>query len=369
MPEDLTNQRPSASFQPVNPVALRSFDNSPQGFPDGIPWSLLISSSAPNESIISCNCGAACACLGCVIHRGSDARNDQPCVNPNSCNACLPCIVNALSAPTPPTTPMGDDVPIPFESLDEWIRIMAERGSFLPPDAGGSMADLTPYDTTTLPQILEPGSMDFSSALPGTVQGNGPPQGRCTCPPGQCRCRGDQSRCQNCRGGRTDAHAVTGFGRERSSLSYAVSGERTPCCEDQGFQQTTPRGSWAGGMTSGAQPFLGLAPVSISRTSSSSSRHSERSSVGSPSSAGEVGSSRPPLVFPKASSMSSLISNSAPGPVGRATGSRSATDVSSLTLSMSQGPFGVGAEELQQEFDPMRTAQFSPYDELYSRPL
>lgn len=267
------------------------------------------SMSASDVPPISCDCGPNCSCPGCVIHRGPSAvtQGFETCVNPSTCTSCMDCtMLNAL-----------DNNP----AFDDWLRRLSapEVPSGNP---SPSIPDSTPSAYNPLEQQQQQ-TFDASmwqtyalwSNLQNQVAGPTPPEdasslccnGQCKCAPGTCACPADCCGC--CTGcacpscDHEDRSMGIGSGK---TLTFAVSGERAPCCGSGGQRNAAaeyrpqPGPATAGPSTSrqGAVSFnvhppldlrgvyewnassssMDVPRVSLSRASSSSSRSSSHRS-------------------------------------------------------------------------------------------
>ncbi|KAI0061171.1 hypothetical protein BV25DRAFT_801327 [Artomyces pyxidatus] len=229
---------------------------------------------------IFCGCGDGCSCSGCVQHRGPAAwfNRDAGCVNPTACNTCLTCSLPSVApppAPTPPTTPFSG-IPSQFEPLDDWIRsiptLAPAENNYQPGQADIMGYSVYGYPDVFLPDIIEP-EQSVMDVIP-TGPGRECCGGRCQCPSGQGQCStnncGSRSGCQRCDHRFHGAHG---------QVTYAVSGERTPCCGGTSGpdEDRTSQGS--------GSTYARLAPPpsteSRSRASSTSSRSSQVSSIAS----------------------------------------------------------------------------------------
>ena len=281
-------------------------------------WLAGVQPSLPPSDLppISCDCGPTCSCPGCVIHRGPSAipQGLESCVNPATCTSCMDCTM--LTA--------VDNNP----AMDEFLRRFAaeapsnESGSTLPGPGPSLYGAEQPSQQP--PQPFDPAMWQtyaLWSSLQNQLSGPPPPEdatsvccaGQCKCPPGMCACPSD---CCGCCSGcscpscdHEDRSMGLGNGK---TLTFAVSGERAPCCgggrrnpgPDYGQQAAGP--STAGPSRTGldAASFDGrraldlrgvyedwnnssssvnVPKVSLSRASSSSSKSSSHGSHRSPS--------------------------------------------------------------------------------------
>ncbi|TFY54698.1 hypothetical protein EVJ58_g8706 [Rhodofomes roseus] len=102
-------------------------DSAP-ALPDLQSWAAFnpASSSASLLANISlCGCGPACACPGCLEHRGQDALLGESCADPNACIACLECAMLAVPISLAPDAPGMLYEDPQTQNVDEWLREMA----------------------------------------------------------------------------------------------------------------------------------------------------------------------------------------------------------------------------------------------------
>lgn len=193
--------------------------------PDGqsIPWNMFNMMGSPSQLV--CGCGESCACQACFEHRGPaqallSMSLGGVCANPNTCTSCLRGDIMTGSEQAGPTE---------ISIVDEWIRQLEAPLSL--PYGSQSLTCTSQVQvmssTSTLPQYsgLEANSnlsaLWAPTKLSGTTECCG---GGCKCPPGLCSCASDCCGC--CQGCVCEGHQH----RERGHLTFAVSGERSPCC-------------------------------------------------------------------------------------------------------------------------------------------
>ncbi|EKM56751.1 uncharacterized protein PHACADRAFT_254049 [Phanerochaete carnosa HHB-10118-sp] len=262
---------------------------------------------------VACDCGPNCACPGCIIHRGPSAapQSFESCVNPSTCSSCMDCtMLTAI-----------DSAPV----FEEWFRRMSAADG-----ASDNSNTLLPNSTSSPPPQFDPTSERHnpqSQHFDPTVwqsyalwpnlqhQFSGPPPledgasmccaSQCKCPPKMCACPAEC--CSGC-GCSTCSHESRSTGTSNGkTLTFAVSGERAPCCsrERQNMspsynQQAEPPSAGTSSRSPGEVNFnashsldlrgvyeewsgpdasnMEVPRVSLSRASSSSSRSSSQRS-------------------------------------------------------------------------------------------
>ncbi|KAI0320394.1 hypothetical protein OF83DRAFT_593596 [Amylostereum chailletii] len=153
---------PAAFLSPPQlstPQPLSSTD-----FPDFSQWSTL--PDFGDLGTMSCICGDACSCPGCIQHRGMAAWFNRGCAHPENCTTCLPPVPTSTHPSTPPTTPLGDDPAVNFATLAEWMRNIPNEGSAAP---GFNVNEDVGFDVFGTPINSYPveSFMDIDPALPG----------------------------------------------------------------------------------------------------------------------------------------------------------------------------------------------------------
>ncbi|KAM5539749.1 hypothetical protein V8D89_006562 [Ganoderma adspersum] len=254
------------------PSPSAPFDAWPLGAAEAAGFSISPVSASPPV----CGCGTSCACPGCMEHNGPNVDPNGACANPNNCVACLECNINTLTA-LATANPRAIFDTSGIQSVDDWLSSV--------PDPGPAL-QLPPTQAHSLNQ----GQYD-STMMQGYGMWNGAPvpmqqaqasedccDGQCRCPPGMCRCAADR---YDSASGRT--------------LTFAVSGERAPCCGRGGVSTSSTRNTDPGSSSSsrmvpgqsgsrlptsdGGQaqwypPTLAVPRTSLSRASSESSKSS-----------------------------------------------------------------------------------------------
>ncbi|KAI0080467.1 hypothetical protein K474DRAFT_258964 [Panus rudis PR-1116 ss-1] len=188
------------------------------------------------EPLFLCSCGDTCACPGCAVHRGPSYQPSasDSCGNPGACFACANCGLFDVPSPDPPSIPSSTmEVP---QDVEQWLQhlpsIVADYNTTIPSTFESQQLP-TPMTSAQQQRQQQFNPMWQSYALWGSLQNqtiaNPAPQeccgGRCKCPAGLCSCAAD---CCGCCQGCTcptcdhdDAHRT---------VTFAVSGERAPCC-------------------------------------------------------------------------------------------------------------------------------------------
>ncbi|EMD37150.1 hypothetical protein CERSUDRAFT_115065 [Gelatoporia subvermispora B] len=242
------------------------------------PWLPSLSVETPGGSTLFpslCDCGADCACPGCLVHRGpnADPSAGAQCMNPASCPTCVECSM----FPDPDALPTD---PMDAAAIEEWLHATLpatqnqDRPSYNQPMS-------PPLSQPTVPPPFDPSMLQtyalWEALRAHTQGGSSTPAapafseccgGQCGCPPGFCSCEESAD---------DDARATLGF---------AVSGERASCCGDAsragtsatatastsapqpGAPRSTLDGRWAL-QTEGS--FLSVPRANLSRASSFSS--------------------------------------------------------------------------------------------------
>ncbi|TBU59751.1 hypothetical protein BD310DRAFT_368489 [Dichomitus squalens] len=174
--------------------------------------------TSPLSSPPACGCGASCACPGCLEHNGPNADLTAACANPNNCVACVECNINILAAlATGNARAMYD--PSGMQNVDDWLRQVPSMPDITSPTMQSPIfsPDQSQPDLRYDPSMLQTYGM-WNEMQNGPVQQTPTINeeccgGQCRCPPGMCRCDADRF---DSASGRT--------------LTFAVSGERAPCC-------------------------------------------------------------------------------------------------------------------------------------------
>lgn len=197
---------------------------------------------------VTCDCGANCACPGCIIHRGPSAapQSFESCVNPSTCSSCMDCTMLTAIDSTP--------------AFEEWFRRMSAAdgapgnpNSLLPNSASSppSQFDTTSERHNPLSQHFDPTVWQSYALWPNLQhQFSGPPPledgasvccaGQCKCPLKMCACPADCCGCCSGCGCSTCHHEDRSMGTSNGkTLTFAVSGERASCCS-RGRQNTAP---------------------------------------------------------------------------------------------------------------------------------
>lgn len=253
LPAGLTPfDRPSNPPFPLSSVVGSSAPHPRNEFPpqDATPDDLYASMSSWLATVqpavelppLSCECGPTCACPGCYIHQGSSATRAgmDACANPSSCMFCFNCTLLAATQ---------DNI-----TGDEWLRNSnfpdvsssgnSEIGSgppFYMPSPGQSNQHPSSFD----PSMWQTYALwNNLSSQPGAPT---PPEdaeatccnGQCKCPPGMCMCPSDCCGC--CAGCACPSceHDDRSMGTGKT-LTFAVSGERGPCCSGSRSRSADP---------------------------------------------------------------------------------------------------------------------------------
>ncbi|KAI1790070.1 hypothetical protein LXA43DRAFT_947696 [Ganoderma leucocontextum] len=237
-----------------------------------------------------CGCGTSCACPGCMEHNGPSVDPNGACADPSNCVACLECNINTLAA-LATANPRAVFDTSGLQNVDDWLSSVPDPILQQPPIFSQSQSQSQPdlrYDPSMMQAYgLWNGALMQQAQLTATSEeccG-----GQCGCPPGMCQCAADR---YDSASGRT--------------LTFAVSGERAPCCGG-GVSARPPLGNSVAGPSSRTAPAPGasrmpdgqaqwLAPTlavprtSLSRASSSSSKSSGplSPSSSSPASFGDI---------------------------------------------------------------------------------
>ncbi len=263
-----------------------------------------------------CDCGPGCACPGCIVHRGASAHASglESCSNPTTCNACLECTMQTI---------------VQNPVMDEWLRQLNVNTTVPDANLSDPSSSLSPASSPQSPFVpgpnqpqqqgvspdlrFDPG-MWQTYALWNNLQGQPavptPPEdccgGRCKCPPGMCACPADCCGC--CQGCSCTSclHQDPTMGTGKT-LTFALSGERAPCCggtrplraegeTSNHAGPSTSRSAMQGhpsyqngpaldlrGVYEWDTPSLDVPRVTLSRASSSSSRSSSQHSFPSSS--------------------------------------------------------------------------------------
>lgn len=273
--QSVTSQtKNSPTNEPSDPTAA---------LPDFQSWPAFNSPSLSASlfaDISLCGCGPACACPGCLEHRGRDVLPGATCADPNTCIACLECAMLAVPVSLPPeVSGMTYEEDTQAQNVDEWLRQMTAAEPQMQPQSEAAMSTqpVLPFTPSSMlgiqkqtanaaPSPQPSGSavsrveatMHYDPALLQTyalwndlhdararsqpAQGEwderdeltqaetGRCGGRCQCAPGMCAC--PRECCGCCQGCACDGHLCqhgAGSG-EGGRLTFAVSGERGGCC-------------------------------------------------------------------------------------------------------------------------------------------
>ena len=334
-PTDSINE-PSSTTVPTG-----MFDRSDVAAWNGLGPSFFensMGSSLPNL----CNCGPNCSCPACVIHRGPTFDPSAPfdtCNNPGACFACANCGLfnpNLPSSPAAMTNEQMGQFEFP-ENIDEWLRQLSSMLDNVPPPAQSSQEQQLGQQQTYPQQPSSSAPADAQQNIPfnpalwqsyalwsnlqnQASQASPAPEeccgGRCKCPAGMCVCAADCCGC--CQGCQCSECTHEGD----RTVTFAVSGERQSCSgpsnhgHHHGHGRRSPPSGGAGGSGSGSgstsygqggqsshfasgssssqsqssyfgqwgDPSLTTHRATVSRASSTSSRHSGSGSSHSPSS-------------------------------------------------------------------------------------
>nr|QDK64612.1 ACE1 transcription factor [Ganoderma lucidum] len=247
-----------------------------------------------------CGCGTSCACPGCMEHNGPSIDPNGACSNPANCAACLECNINTLAA-LATANPRAMFDASDMQNVDDWLSSVPDPVPFTqqPPifsptqsqtrRQGQNEPDLR-YDAAMMQQY---GLWNGATAPMQQVQ---PTEdccgGQCACPPGMCQCAAD--------------HYDSTSGR---TLTFAVSGERAPCCGG-GPSQTGSARSLSGNAIAG--------PSSSSRAAPGPNMGASRM----PTSDGQAQWFAPTLAVPRTSlSRASSSSSKSSGPLSASSSS------------------------------------------------
>ncbi|KAL6306872.1 hypothetical protein BKA93DRAFT_771315 [Sparassis latifolia] len=271
-------------------------DEQPAVMSDSMPsWFPSFSVSTPGGTTVPttlCGCGSSCACAGCAIHRGPNVDTGASCANPGACMGCLDCAMLSIPASVPPDSVEGQQEASQLQAIDDWIRQVSsmlgsasassqpEPSLHVIPDEGtgrtndaGLRFDPSMLQTYALWNELQNGQLQGQPAQRAPEECC---SGRCKCPAGLCSCSADCCGC--CQG--CDCAECPHEENPNRMLTFAISGERSPCCGAADQAHLTPRSpvavvpGWSG-------QSLTVPRSSLSRASSSSSHSSSHQSYSS----------------------------------------------------------------------------------------
>ncbi|KAH9831713.1 uncharacterized protein C8Q71DRAFT_683524, partial [Rhodofomes roseus] len=132
---------PTVTYQNIVAKAADPSDSAP-ALSELQSWAAFnpASSSASLLANISlCGCGHACACPGCLEHRGRDALLGESCADPNTCIACLECAMLAVPISLAPDAPGMLYEDPQTQNVDEWLREMAAAQAHSLPFSGSGI--------------------------------------------------------------------------------------------------------------------------------------------------------------------------------------------------------------------------------------
>nr|BAM63495.1 ACE1 transcription factor [Polyporus brumalis] len=295
----------------TSPASLQNIlnDASSPTTPFG-QWPGMGSGSVFSNSPITpstCGCGPSCARPGCIEHRGPNADTAAACVNPDNCIACLDCNINSLTALAADTARTMYD-PSQAQNIDDWLQQVSSLPQLPSPpmQSPGYPPSISQPDLRYDPSMMQSYGMWNDASGPVVPSGYSPTiaeeccGGRCQCPSGFCNCPTDC--CGSCQGCSCSGCVHDGAAGSGRTLTFATSGERSPCCGGggQGPPSASPTAGPSANRASLSSPSVGpsssrfpsnqwLTPTltvprtPLSRASSSSSKSSGQLSAPSAS--------------------------------------------------------------------------------------
>lgn len=186
--------------------------NGAAGMPSSVDSWQAVGGGPPS----SCTCGDSCSCPGCSQHNGTAIPPGgayASCTNPTACTFCLDCTI--LSFSTNIAQPTFDTTSDPqSRELEEWLRQLSAAAS---PTPMGMQPTISPYELVVNNQVH--GLSDADGIVRSAVTQAENRYRPCACPGTSCSCAA---------GGRQCGQPIDG---SRSRRTFAVSGERGPCCD------------------------------------------------------------------------------------------------------------------------------------------